>query len=145
MTERFNQTLSCSLIKIIDEDQKNWDDKLDSVLFGYRVAKQRTTGYSPFFMLYHREPSLPIDVEVMSDSVADSEEHSVDAYIATMVDVRDSLKLDAKKNIERSQKYQKSHYDKRQGSQVNTILTTLSSPIFQCEKLAHPHPASHSV
>lgn len=69
LTERFNQTLSRSLVKFINENQDDWDDKLDPILFGYRAAKHHTTGYSPFFMMYHREARLPIDAELMSEEV----------------------------------------------------------------------------
>ena len=117
MTERFNQTLSHSLIKIIDETQEDWDEKLDAVLFAYRVSKQRTTGYSPFFMLYHREPRLPIDIEVMPDSAADDGHGAIEEYISAMVEVRESLKPNAMENI-KSQAYQKKYYDKRHEPQV---------------------------
>jgi len=34
LTERFNQTLSRCLAKVVDEDQQNWDEKLDTILMG---------------------------------------------------------------------------------------------------------------
>lgn len=117
LTERINQTLSRSLIKVVSEDQDDWDKKLDSIIFGYRVAKQRTTGYSPFFMLYHREPRLPIDIELMSDTNA-GDDADMDDYIAAMLSVRNNLKPEAMKNIEKSQQDQKYYYDKKHGCQV---------------------------
>ena len=33
--ERFNQTLFRCLAKVIDDDQQNWDEKIDTVLMGY--------------------------------------------------------------------------------------------------------------
>ena len=45
LTERFNQTLSFSLIAKINEDQSNWDMLLDQILFNYRVTRQSSTKY----------------------------------------------------------------------------------------------------
>lgn len=61
LDERFNQTLQRSLLKMIEENEHNWESFLDPVLFAYRTSKQASTKYSPFFVLYGREPKLPID------------------------------------------------------------------------------------
>ena len=66
LDERFNQTLQRSLLKMIDENQNEWNKYLDSVLFAYRTSKQASTRFSPFFLLYGREPRLPIELVVSS-------------------------------------------------------------------------------
>ena len=38
LTERFNQTISRCLAKLVDESQTNWDEKIDTVLMGYRAS-----------------------------------------------------------------------------------------------------------
>ena len=40
LTERFNQTLSRCLSKMADQDQKNWDLKIETVVMGYRASRQ---------------------------------------------------------------------------------------------------------
>ena len=62
LDERFNQTLQRSLLKMVDENQNQWNKSLDSVLFAYRSSRQASTKYSPFYLMYNREPRLPIDV-----------------------------------------------------------------------------------
>ena len=47
------------------EDQKDWDEHLPSVLLAYRVSPSEVTGDSPFFLLYGREPRLPMDVSLL--------------------------------------------------------------------------------
>ena len=64
LDERFNQTLQRTLLKMIDDNQNEWDKFLDSVLFAYRTSKQASTKFSPFFLLYGREPILPVDLIV---------------------------------------------------------------------------------
>ena len=39
LDEQFNQTLQRSLLKMIDENQNEWNKYLDSVLFAYRTSK----------------------------------------------------------------------------------------------------------
>ena len=64
------------LLKVINTHQTNWDDKLDPVLFGYHVAKYRSIGYSPFYMLYHRQPRLPIEIKLFSSNDRLEEENA---------------------------------------------------------------------
>lgn len=39
LDERFNQTLTQALIKIINDEQNNWDLFIDLILFAYRTSK----------------------------------------------------------------------------------------------------------
>lgn len=61
MTERFNRTLGDMLAKYASSDQSNWDSILPFVTYAYNTATQSTTGFSPFFLLYGREPSSTMD------------------------------------------------------------------------------------
>lgn len=54
LVERFNQTLQRSLVKLVNNNQDDWDGLLDSVLFAYRTAKQKSTQISPFELMYCR-------------------------------------------------------------------------------------------
>ena len=49
--ERFNQTLQRSLLKLVNEEQNNWDQYIDSVLFAYRTSKQSSSKYTPFRLM----------------------------------------------------------------------------------------------
>ena len=60
----------------VSSNQKDWDTYIPLVLFGYRVLPNPTTGESPFYLLYGREPRLPLDVNFtpphdLSTSVAE--------------------------------------------------------------------------
>ena len=45
-------------------EQRNWDDWLSIVLFGYRTSKQASTGQSTHELLFGRRARLPVDVEL---------------------------------------------------------------------------------
>ena len=88
MTERFNQTLSRCLVKVIDDDQLNWDLKTDAILMGYRASKQASTQQSPYYVLYQQHMRLPIDAEVMSNPEQEKEvDHQ--AVISVLLESRD--------------------------------------------------------
>ena len=82
LTERFNQTLSRCLAKIIDEDKLNWDDKLDTVLMGYRALQQASTKQSQYYniMMFQQRMRLPIDAKILPQSPThDGEDNSLEA------------------------------------------------------------------
>ena len=54
LVERFNQTLQRSLVKLVNDNQTDWDEKIDEVLFAYRVAPHKSTKVSPFELMYCR-------------------------------------------------------------------------------------------
>ena len=47
LLERFNQSLQRSLVKLVNNNQDDWDELLDGMLFAYRTAKQKSTRVSP--------------------------------------------------------------------------------------------------
>ena len=57
--ERFNRTLTDMLSKKVLRSGKDWDVQLSYVLFAYRASPEQSTGESPFFSLYGRDPVLP--------------------------------------------------------------------------------------
>ena len=114
-------TLSRSLSKLVNKDQTNWDEKLETVLSAYRVSKQKSTGYSPFYMMFHRRPLLPIDIELLQ-SLQSEDEPDMEAFIDRMIKVRDRVKEVASIKITKSQKEQKKYFDSRHSTEVLLIL-----------------------
>ena len=112
--ERFNQTLQCQLLS---NEQDQWDLYLDAILFSYRISRQYSTKYSPFYLVYGRNATLPVDSKDDSHdsdetSIADSDGSSVESvsfekHLETMIGICKSALL----NIERAQEWQKKYYD----------------------------------
>ena len=59
--ERFHRTLHDALAKLARDNLEMWDVYLEQVLSAIRVSVSETTGHSPFFLLYARDPVLPLD------------------------------------------------------------------------------------
>ena len=45
-----------------------WEEALPKVCIAYNTTIHGTTGYSPFYLMYGREPHLPIDIVYSTQS-----------------------------------------------------------------------------
>ncbi|UYV73272.1 K02A2.6-like [Cordylochernes scorpioides] len=63
LTERLNRTLINMISTYVNTVQKNWDEILPFITHVYNTTIQETTGYSPFFLLFGREPMSLLDDE----------------------------------------------------------------------------------
>ena len=61
LVERFHRTLTDMLAKSVEKNGKDWDKHLPYVLFAYRSGLLQSTGESPFYLLYGRDPRLQTD------------------------------------------------------------------------------------
>ncbi|CAF4445963.1 unnamed protein product [Didymodactylos carnosus] len=59
--ERFNATFYPQLAKLHDENVNDWDAYLTACVFAYNTGVHATTGYSPFQLMFARQPVLPFD------------------------------------------------------------------------------------
>ena len=85
MCERFNKTLKEMLSKVSNEDPKNWDLAIPSLLFAYRETPHDSTGFSPFQLIYGANPRGPLDIlkESLIDSVKQNDKTSYDIVTDT--------------------------------------------------------------
>lgn len=49
------------LRKYVQGSLHKWDDYVEPALWATRIRKHSTTGYSPYFLVYGRDPKLPGD------------------------------------------------------------------------------------
>ena len=61
-TERFNRTLESMIAKMTEENSQDWDLHIPHALYVYRTAIHESTDFSPFFLVFGRSATLPIDV-----------------------------------------------------------------------------------
>ena len=60
--ERMNRTLLNMLAKCIDQNQSDWSSLLPFVLMAYRSSVHESTGFTPYFLVFGHEMSLPLDL-----------------------------------------------------------------------------------
>ena len=61
--EWFNSTPLNMLGTLTPEQKKDWKTFVPSMVHAYNCTKNTSTGFSPYYLLFGREPRLPIDVE----------------------------------------------------------------------------------
>ena len=74
LDEWLNQTLITTLKKVMDASSDDWDDHVSAALYTYRVSKQVSTKFSPFFLMYNRQPQKAITLAIEEENNRDSME-----------------------------------------------------------------------
>ncbi len=82
----------------LGKDQKDWDEFIPLILFAHRTSVLEAIGDSPFYILYGREPRLPLDVKLLH-SVSEDATSSVFEYRKRIVEKLELAQNIAKKNI----------------------------------------------
>ena len=60
--ERFNRTLFGLLRQLSEEKRRKWHLYLKSLIAIYNMTPHSQSGFSPYFLLFGREPRLPLDL-----------------------------------------------------------------------------------
>ena len=61
--EHFNSTLLNMLGTLTPEQKKDWKNHVSAMVHAYNCTKNAATGFSPYYLLFGREPRLSVDVE----------------------------------------------------------------------------------
>ena len=98
MTERANRTILNMLAKFV-EQHSEWDMHLPMLMLAYRSQVHDSTGYSPFVLMFGREPRLPAEV-ALGDRPTVDRAPTFPQYID---DLRETLRLTFKDVVRRDQ------------------------------------------
>ena len=108
LVERFMRTLADGISQYIQGRQEDWCEFVAFIVFAHNSAIQRSVNESPFYLMFHRDPRLPLDTLL---------DHDVSCYQEDM-DINDRIALNfrlawqnAERNLAHTQQEQKMRYD----------------------------------
>ncbi|XP_029954791.1 protein NYNRIN-like [Salarias fasciatus] len=110
--ERYNRTLLDMLGTLEDKDKYHWRDFVKPLTHAYNCTRNDTTGYSPYELMFGRQPRLPIDL-VLGTYPGKATSKSYSDYVQNL---RDSLQESYALASEHSKKMgekNKVRFDKR--------------------------------
>lgn len=91
------------------KNQNDWDVFIPVALLAFRTSLSETTGESPLYLLYGREPLLPMDVSLLPTTHPASSIAEHRHRIVKQIELAQQI---AKANIMRTQQKMKAYYDR---------------------------------
>jgi len=128
ITEKMNRTVKEMLTHYLNENLDNWDEQLQPLIFAYNTAEHRMTSYSPFELMYGRQPKIPIDLFYKALQTSDTINENINMDLETKTNSYASqMKLDfdrvysiVKNNNQIKMNKAKIYYDRKiRGAQFN--------------------------
>lgn len=109
VVERLNSTIINSLSHLVNESHNDWDRYLPFALLAHRTAVHTTTKFTPAFLLYGRELTLPHDILTQRPtfSYAENREYAHDMSVR----LHNAFEI-AYKNLNEAAEKQESRRDK---------------------------------
>uniref|UniRef100_A0A1A8PLB6 Gypsy retrotransposon integrase-like protein 1 n=2 Tax=Nothobranchius rachovii TaxID=451742 RepID=A0A1A8PLB6_9TELE len=109
--ERFNRTLLNMLGTLRDEDKRHWHDYVKPLVHAYNCTKHESTGYTPYELMFGRQPRLPVDL-AFNVPLNQRQQQSHSQYVTALkTQLRESYKL-ATENAAKMAERNKVRYDK---------------------------------
>ena len=114
--ERFNRTLLAMLRTLPESGKSKWKDHLQKMVHAYNATVRRSTGYSPFYLMFGREPVLPIDF--LFDKVTPEPKKHWRVYVKEWKDQMEEAYKTASKVSKKVAEKNRSQYDKTAGASM---------------------------
>ena len=106
--ERIHRFLKSSLRTMIARTQEDWDEQVPAIEFAYRVSPLSGYPYSPFQLVYGREPRLPADLLFKPSGMFQLD---VDEYVAQLCRTTAMASQEMKRIQSEQRRKQKDYHD----------------------------------
>lgn len=109
--ERFNRTLLQMLGTLSQPDKLHWKDFVKPLVHAYNCTKNEVTGFSPYELMFGRQPRLPIDLAFGLPIHTDKQTHS--QYVSDLKCRLEESYRTAASNAQKNADRNKIRFDKR--------------------------------
>ncbi|GJT13555.1 putative nucleotidyltransferase, ribonuclease H, partial [Tanacetum coccineum] len=136
-TEVVNRSLGNLLRCLVGDHVKAWDQKLCQAEFAHNHAVNRSTGFSPFQVVYSAQPRGPLDL--MTPRVSSSVPKKVQDFVAGLHDVHKAVHenlVRANSKYKQDADHKRRHVDFEEGDFVWAVLTKDRFPVGEYNKLS---------
>jgi transposase InsO family protein len=136
LAEAFNKTLINIMKKMINDNQRDWDNRLQEALWAYRTTYRTPTQATPYSLALGVEVVLPLEVELPSLRVTMQNDMTMDECQQLRLDELDAMdekRLIAQQNLEIYQAKMVRAYDKMariRAFQQGELVLVLKRPII---------------
>ncbi len=100
------------LRRVVAEDKRDWDLMIPYVLFGIREVPQASTGFTPFELLFGRQPRGLLDVAKEAWEQQPAAHHSVIEHVKQMRERIDRVMPLVREHLSKAQQAQQRHYNR---------------------------------
>ena len=120
-TERFHRVLNYMLSKKTANYLEVWDSYLPSIVASYRVGVSKSTGFSPFYLMYTRDPILPLD-----NLLRPTQRYLGDDYAKVALERQHETFMKMRRNMRKARKKQKRYHDKM----ATEVQYKITDPVY---------------
>lgn len=113
MVERLNGTIKLAIEKLVNDNATLWDQYVDQIIFACRIMPQASTNYSPFKLLYGKEPRAPGDINKRPILIDKNDEERVLEYRLFELEALDQMRASALKRAKLNALRRKLYFDKK--------------------------------
>ena len=113
--ERFNHTLLTMLGTLPLDSKKRWEDWVSNLTQAYNSSPSRVTGFSPYYLMFWREPRIPVD-RIFDVTYPETGPPATKKYNDYVFKLRERLEWaykTAQMHIERDATHRKQYYDRK--------------------------------
>jgi len=132
LVEKANGVVVAAVSKLIQGKEDRWDEYIELVAFAINTVPQESSKFAPFYLMFGREPSLPVDVGLTQPKQA--------IPVVRWLEIMWNARALACENLQRAHQAQKVGYDRthvhkefEEGSVVRVFSPRRQ--IGRCEKL----------
>lgn len=100
------------ILKTCSEQQDDWDENIEEILFSYRTMVHSTTKKTPFEIMFGRIPMPEMN------GITDDDSH-FENTVSKLKELRHAIEKDVKENIAKSQDKQKLRFHMRKTNEIS--------------------------